>query len=162
MSVRYKFKNDKKDSTLQIDGFHISVRDLKRGIVEAKKLGRVTDFDLIVQESNTEEIYDNDDDQIPKNSSVVVFRRPLEKNQKKVWYEEEKVLNNSGYSYFSFISSLYTTINHKFIHTITCTILQLKCMCVLIQTLQIPSQLTEIFRIKPQYLFLLGKSFDIL
>jgi len=96
MSVRYKFKNDKNDSTLLIDGFHISVRDLKRGIVEAKKLGRVTDFDLIVKESNTEEIYDNDEDQIPKNSSVVVFRKPLEKNQKKVWYEEEKVLNNSA------------------------------------------------------------------
>merc|ERR1712083_612099 len=138
MSVRYKFKNDKKDSTLQIDGFHISVKDLKRGIVEAKKLGRVTDFDLIVQESNTEEIYEKDDDQIAKNSSVVVFRKPLEKGQKKTWYEEEKVLNNSGYYYF--ISSLYTSINHKFLHTITCTILQLKCMCVFIQSLQIPSQ----------------------
>jgi len=108
MSVRYKFKNDKNDSTLLIDGFHISVRDLKRGIVEAKKLGRVTDFDLIVKESNTEEIYDNDEDQIPKNSSVVVFRKPLEKNQKKVWYEEEKVLNNSGSYYSYFISSLST------------------------------------------------------
>jgi len=106
MSVRYKFKNDKNDSTLLIDGFHISVRDLKRGIVEAKKLGRVTDFDLIVKESNTEEIYDNDEDQIPKNSSVVVFRKPLEKNQKKVWYEEEKVLNNTGSYYSYFISSL--------------------------------------------------------
>ena len=108
MSVRYKFKNDKNDSTLLIDGFHISVKDLKRGIVEAKKLGRVTDFDLIVKESNTEEIYDNDEDQIPKNSSVVVFRKPLEKNQKKVWYEEEKVLNNSGSYYSCFISSLLT------------------------------------------------------
>jgi len=118
MSVRYKFKNDKNDSTLLIDGFHISVRDLKRGIVEAKKLGRVTDFDLVVKESNTEEIYDNDEDQIPKNSSVVVFRKPLEKNQKKVWYEEEKVLNNSG-SYYSFISSLSTfyttTIRNTFL-----------------------------------------------
>jgi len=118
MSVRYKFKNDKNGSTLLIDGFHISVRDLKRGIVEAKKLGRVTDFDLVVKESNTEEIYDNDEDQIPKNSSVVVFRKPLEKNQKKVWYEEEKVLNNSG-SYYSFISSLSTfyttTIRNTFL-----------------------------------------------
>ena len=156
MSVRYKFKNDKKDSTLQIDGFHISVKDLKRGIVEAKKLGRVTDFDLIVQESNTEEIYEKDDDQIAKNSSVVVFRKPLEKGQKKTWYEEEKVLNNSGYYYF--ISSLYTSINHKFLHTITCTILQLKCMCVFIQSLQIPSQ-PEIFRIKPQYLFFVRENF---
>lgn len=118
MSVRYKFKNDKNGSTLLIDGFHISVRDLKRGIVEAKKLGRVTDFDLVVKESNTEEIYDNDEDQIPRNSSVVVFRKPLEKNQKKVWYEEEKVLNNSG-SYYSFISSLSTfyttTIRNTFL-----------------------------------------------
>lgn len=126
MSVRYKFKNDKNDSTLLIDGFHISVRDLKRGIVEAKKLGRVTDFDLIVKESNTEEIYDNDEDQIPKNSSVVVFRKPLEKNQKKVWYEEEKVLNNSGSYYSYFISSLstffYTTLrNTSLFHQIRYT-----------------------------------------
>lgn len=125
MSVRYKFKNDKNDSTLLIDGFHISVRDLKRGIVEAKKLGRVTDFDLIVKESNTEEIYDNDEDQIPRNSSVVVFRKPLEKNQKKVWYEEEKVLNNSGSYYSYFISSLltfYTTIrNTSLFHQIRYT-----------------------------------------
>ena len=125
MSVRYKFKNDKNDSTLLIDGFHISVRDLKRGIVEAKKLGRVTNFDLIVKESNTEEIYDNDEDQIPKDSSVVVFRKPLEKNQKKVWYEEEKVLNNSGSYYSYFISSLltfYTTIrNTSLFHQIRYT-----------------------------------------
>jgi len=114
MSVRYKFKNDKNDSTLLIDGFHISVKDLKRGIVEAKKLGRVTDFDLIVKESNTEEIYDNDEDQIPKNSSVVVFRKPLEKNQKKVWYEEEKVLNNTGSYYSYFISSLLDLLLHNY------------------------------------------------
>lgn len=102
------------------------MRDLKRGIVEAKKLGRVTDFDLIVKESNTEEIYDNDEDQIPKNSSVVVFRKPLEKNQKKVWYEEEKVLNNSGSYYSYFISSLstffYTTLrNTSLFHQIRYT-----------------------------------------
>ena len=108
MSVRYKFKNDKNDSTLLIDGFHISVRDLKRGIVEAKKLGRVTDFDLIVEDSNT---IKNDDEPIQKNSSVVVFRKPLDKGKKMVWYEEEKVFNNSGYY---FISSLSTTINNLF------------------------------------------------
>ena len=123
MSVRYKFKNDKNDSTLLIDGFHISVRDLKRGIVEAKKLGRVTDFDLIVKESNTEEIYDNDEDQIPKNSSVVVFRKPLEKNQKKVWYEEEKVLNNSGSYHIQPLDLFYyTTIrNTSLFHQIRYT-----------------------------------------
>ena len=105
MSVRYKFKNEKSDSTLLIDGFHISVRDLKRGIVEARKLGRVTDFDLIVEDSNT---IKRDDESIPKNSSVVVQRIPLDKGKKMTWYEEEKVFNNSGYYYF--ISSLSTTI----------------------------------------------------
>ena len=136
MSVRYKFKNDKNDSTLLIDGFHISVRDLKRGIVEAKKLGRVTDFDLIVKESNTEEIYDNDEDQIPKNSSVVVFRKPLEKNQKKVWYEEEKVLNNSGSYHIQPLDLLlhndqkYQLISpNKITHHVTC-LFTVKSACV--------------------------------
>jgi len=138
MSVRYKFKNDKNDSTLLIDGFHISVRDLKRGIVEAKKLGRVTDFDLIVKESNTEEIYDNDEDQIPKNSSVVVFRKPLEKNQKKVWYEEEKVLNNSGSYHIQPLDLLlhndqkYQLISPNKIHTMWPVCLQLKVHVFLI------------------------------
>ncbi len=96
MSVRYKFKNEINYSTMAIDGFHISVRDLKRSIVEAKKLGRVTDFDLIVTESNTEEIFKSDDDMIPKNSSLIVARTPLEHKQKKTWYEEEKMLNNTA------------------------------------------------------------------
>ena len=48
MSVRYKFKNDIEYSAIPCDGFHISVGDLKRAIVRAKRLGRVTDFDLDV------------------------------------------------------------------------------------------------------------------
>lgn len=97
MSVRYKFKNELNYSTLNIDGFSISVRDLKRAVVEAKKLGRITEYDLVVTESNTEEVFANDDEHISKNSSLLIERHPLEnKNQKKVWYEEEKVLNNTS------------------------------------------------------------------
>ena len=65
----------------------VSVRDLKKAIVEAKKFGRVTDFDLIVSESNTEEVFSQDEDLIHKNISLVVARRPMPPGQKKVWYE---------------------------------------------------------------------------
>merc|ERR1719219_294054 len=81
---------------------------LNEVLLRPKKLGRVTDFDLIVEDSNT---IKNDDEPIQKNSSVVVFRKPLDKGKKMVWYEEEKVFNNSGYY---FISSLSTTINNLF------------------------------------------------
>ena len=47
MSVRFKFTNDVEFVPLPCDGFHISVRDLKRSIIRAKKLGRVTEFDLV-------------------------------------------------------------------------------------------------------------------
>ena len=99
MSVRYRFKNDLTYSHLNIDGVHISVRDLKRSIVEHKKFDRVTDFDLVVTESGSGDKYEKDDDLILKNTSLVVLRLPLEKGQpKKVWYDEEKMpkFNSSG------------------------------------------------------------------
>lgn len=88
MSVRFKFKNDLEQSTVPIDGFHISARDLKREIVRMKKFGRVTEFDLSVTNAQTQAVYEKDDDLIPKNSSLVVARHPLPKGQKKVWEEE--------------------------------------------------------------------------
>lgn len=89
MSVRYKFKNDLEYGTLPCDGFHISVRDLKRAIVRAKKLGRVTDFDLKISNSQTGEAYENDEDLIPKNSALVIARHPLPSGQKKTWEDEK-------------------------------------------------------------------------
>jgi len=66
MSVRYKFKNDLAFTTLHIDGFDISVIDLKKAIHQAKKMGRITDFDLIITNSETEEAYAKDEDLVPK------------------------------------------------------------------------------------------------
>ena len=92
MSVRYRFKNDLTYSHLNIDGVHISVKDLKRSIVEHKKFDRITDFDLVVTESGSGDKYEKDDDLILKNTSLIVLRLPLEKGQpKKVWYDEEKM-----------------------------------------------------------------------
>jgi len=89
MSVRYKFKNDREYSAVPCDGFHISVRDLKRAIVAKKRLGRETDFDLEVinQHDDGDKPYDDEETLIPKNSSLIIVRKPLERGQKKVWEE---------------------------------------------------------------------------
>jgi hypothetical protein len=52
MSVRYKFKNDLDFHSIPCDGLNISLRDLKRAIIRANKLGKVTDFDLLGKQSN--------------------------------------------------------------------------------------------------------------
>ena len=95
MSVRYKFKNDLAFTTLHIDGFDISVIDLKKAIHQAKKMGRITDFDLIITNSETEEAYAKDEDLVPKNTSLIVAKHPLPQGQKKVW-EEEKNASVTG------------------------------------------------------------------
>ena len=87
MSVRFRFTNDKEESTLPCDQYHISAFELKREIVRARRFGRITEFDLRVTDS-AGKTYDKDTDLIPKNSSLVVSRYPLPKGQKKVWEEE--------------------------------------------------------------------------
>ena len=89
MSVRYKFKNDLQFNTLPCDGFDVSLRDLKKAVVRAKKFGRMTDFDLVVTNEQTSQVYNNDEDLIPKNSTLIIARHPLPSGQKKVWEEEK-------------------------------------------------------------------------
>ena len=85
MSVRFKFKNDLEFSAVICDGFHISVRDLKRAIVRQKRLGRVTDFDLeISNQDNINEPFTDDEALIAKNSALIVVRKPLPAGQQKV------------------------------------------------------------------------------
>ena len=93
MSVRYKWKNHQSYKTMEIDGFDISVIDLKKAIVQANKLGRTTDFDLVITDSTTDKEYAKDEDLVPKNSSLIVARHPLPQGQKKIWEEEKAVLN---------------------------------------------------------------------
>ena len=100
MSVRYKFKNDLEFSTLPCDGWDVSLRDLKKAVVRAKKLGRITDFDLVVTNEQTSQVYSSDEDLIPKNSTLIVARRPLQSGQKRVWEEEKlpSITSNSTVS----------------------------------------------------------------
>lgn len=88
MSVRFKFKNDLDFHSVPCDGLNISVKDLKRSIVRQNKLGKETDFDLLISNFTTGQVYNNEAELIPKNTTVTVQRSPLTDGKKKVWEED--------------------------------------------------------------------------
>ena len=94
MSVRFKFKNDLDFQPIPCDGYHISVRDLKRSIIRTKKFGKMTDFDLVVTNCQSQQVYTDDNELIAKNTTLVVQRAPLADGKKKVW--EDEVANSAG------------------------------------------------------------------
>ena len=53
--VHYKFKSSLDYDTLKFDGLHITLADLKKAIIQQKKLGKATDFDLQVINAQTKE-----------------------------------------------------------------------------------------------------------
>ncbi len=55
MSIHYKFKSAIDYDTITFDGLHISVQDLKKAIVQQKRLGKATDFDLMITNAQTNE-----------------------------------------------------------------------------------------------------------
>ncbi|KAL0269426.1 UNVERIFIED_CONTAM: hypothetical protein PYX00_007167 [Menopon gallinae] len=85
MSVHYKFKSALDYDTVTFDGLHISVKDLKKAILQQKKIGKTIDFDLQITNAQTKETYTNDDALISKNASLIVARVPLTQQQKKQW-----------------------------------------------------------------------------
>ncbi|XP_031355514.1 E3 ubiquitin-protein ligase RBBP6 isoform X3 [Photinus pyralis] len=85
MSVHYKFKSALEYDTVTFDGLHISVRDLKNSIMQQKRIGKNTDFDLQVTNAQTKEIYDNDETLIPKNTSLLIARIPSVQVKPKTW-----------------------------------------------------------------------------
>ncbi|XP_049524182.1 E3 ubiquitin-protein ligase RBBP6 isoform X3 [Dermacentor silvarum] len=77
MSVHYKFKSSLDFDTVTFDGLHISVGELKKNILQQKKIGKAADFDLQITNAQTKEVYTSDDYLIPKNTSVIVARVPV-------------------------------------------------------------------------------------
>ncbi|PJF17588.1 hypothetical protein PSACC_02594 [Paramicrosporidium saccamoebae] len=71
-----EFKSAKDYDAYKFDGAGIPVWELKREIVQAKKLGKSTDFDLILTNAQSSEDYTDDMKIIPKNAQVVVKRVP--------------------------------------------------------------------------------------
>lgn len=55
MSVHYKFKSSLDFDTVTFDGLHISVADLKKSILQLKKIGKAADFDLQITNAQTKE-----------------------------------------------------------------------------------------------------------
>lgn len=47
-NVYYKFASELNFNHVNFDGLHISVVDLKKAILHQKRLGKATDFDLLV------------------------------------------------------------------------------------------------------------------
>lgn len=110
MSVHYKFKSSLDFDTISFDGLHISVADLKKEIINKKKLGKTQDFDLQITNAQTKEglfiaaacnqiwvqinlfsfvqnvEYSEDSCLIPKNTSLIIARVPLAtRSVKKSW-----------------------------------------------------------------------------
>ncbi|KAJ7559861.1 hypothetical protein O6H91_04G103900 [Diphasiastrum complanatum] len=76
MAVHYKFKSAKDYDSIPIEGHFISVSNLKEKIVEKMKLGRASDFDLLISNAQTSEEYSDEGFLVPKNTSVLVRRVP--------------------------------------------------------------------------------------
>lgn len=55
MSVHYKFKSLQAVETVVFDGLHISVADLKKRILQQKRISKNADFDLQITNAQTEE-----------------------------------------------------------------------------------------------------------
>ncbi|VEN43520.1 unnamed protein product [Callosobruchus maculatus] len=85
MSVHYKFKSALEYDTVTFDGLHISVKDLKNAIIQQKRIGKSTDFDLQVTNAQTKEVYVDDNVLIPKNTSLLIARIPVTAQKQKQW-----------------------------------------------------------------------------
>ncbi|KAK9878753.1 hypothetical protein WA026_023733 [Henosepilachna vigintioctopunctata] len=86
MSVHYKFKSALEYDTIAFDGLHISVKDLKNAIIQQKRIGKSTDFDLQVTNAQTKEVYSDENVQIPKNTSLLIARIPnVAQSKQKQW-----------------------------------------------------------------------------
>ena len=60
MSIHYKFKSSVKYMTIPVKGRSMGCVDLKIAIVQANRLEKGMDFDLIVTNEDTEEEYNDD------------------------------------------------------------------------------------------------------
>ncbi|XP_044252807.1 E3 ubiquitin-protein ligase RBBP6 isoform X2 [Tribolium madens] len=87
MSVHYKFKSALEYDTVTFDGLHISVKDLKNSIIQQKRIGKNTDFDLQVTNAQTKEVYEDENVLIPKNTSLLIARIPTAAQTKSKQWE---------------------------------------------------------------------------
>jgi hypothetical protein len=76
MSIHFKFKSAKDFDTITFAGTSIRLIDLKKSIVEKKKLNKGLDFDLVITDAQSGRVYEDENKQLPRNTSVTVKRIP--------------------------------------------------------------------------------------
>ncbi|KFD56544.1 hypothetical protein M514_02648, partial [Trichuris suis] len=84
--IHYKFKSSLDYRTVTFDGLHLSLCELKRMIFDRERI-RASDFDLLVTNAQTNEVYEGETAVVVRNSSVIVSRIPVEAQRKlpKIW-----------------------------------------------------------------------------
>ncbi|XP_050311422.1 E3 ubiquitin-protein ligase RBBP6-like isoform X2 [Anthonomus grandis grandis] len=85
MSVHYRFKSTLEYDTITFDGLHISVKDLKNAIIQQKRIGKSTDFDLRITNAQTQEVYEDENALIAKNTSLLIARIPVVAPKQRQW-----------------------------------------------------------------------------
>ncbi|CAM9204044.1 unnamed protein product, partial [Scytosiphon promiscuus] len=79
-TVKFKFKSAREYDVVSFPGTGIKLLDLKRAIVEQKKLHQGMEFDLNIVNDRTKQEYKEDNAIVTKNTSVVVKRVPAHKS----------------------------------------------------------------------------------
>uniref|UniRef100_A0AAR5PLW5 E3 ubiquitin-protein ligase RBBP6 n=1 Tax=Dendroctonus ponderosae TaxID=77166 RepID=A0AAR5PLW5_DENPD len=85
MSVHYRFKSALEYDTITFDGLHISIKDLKNAIIQQKRIGKNSDFDLRITNAQTNDVYEDENALIPKNTSLLIARIPVTTPKQKQW-----------------------------------------------------------------------------
>lgn len=82
-SILYKFKSGTTFESLPLPGTHAKLLDVKTAIVKQKKLnvGSLMDFDLVVVDATTQQVFDNDAHILPRGTRIIVQRRAVPKGQ---------------------------------------------------------------------------------
>jgi len=77
--VHYKFQSNNEHDSIVFDGLGISLTELRTSILAKSKLAQSADFNIQITNAQTKEVYKNDSDIIPKNTSVTITRVPVAK-----------------------------------------------------------------------------------
>lgn len=94
--VNFRMKHGKEMEQVKFSGNGIKLLDLKKEIAERKLnfgQNRQTDYDLKIMDAGTNQEFPNDDDVVPKNSSVIAQRFPVKNPRLSLLFKIE----NRGY-----------------------------------------------------------------
>eukprot|EP00249_Psilotum_nudum_P023482 c28890_g1_i5 orf=401-3727(+) len=96
MAVHFKFRSAVEYDSVGIDGHFISIANLKEKIVEQKSLGKGADFDLVITNAQSGEEYTDDNQLLPKNTSVIIKRVPATRSKLTLQVHDQVKVDVSG------------------------------------------------------------------